>query len=85
MDIICPEQRSRTMSGIRGVNNRPELVVRSAAHRMGLRFRLHRKSLPGSPDLVLPRWNLAVFVHGCSWHRHAGRGLCTKPTKRPEF
>ena len=73
------------MSGIRGANTRPELVVRSTAHRMGLRFRLHRRSLPGSPDLVLPRWKLAVFVHGCFWHRHTGCRLCAEPKTRPEF
>jgi DNA mismatch endonuclease (patch repair protein) len=85
MDTVSPERRSRIMSGIRGTNTRPELVVRSVAHRMGLRFRLHRRSLPGSPDIVLPRWNLAVFVHGCFWHRHAGCLLCAEPKTRPEF
>ena len=63
----------------------PEMAVRSAAHRMGLRFRLHRKELPGRPDLVFARHRLAVFVHGCFWHRHAGCANCTMPKTRPEF
>ncbi|MGJ4802922.1 very short patch repair endonuclease [Luteimonas sp. SDU82] len=85
MDIVSPARRSRMMSGIRSSNTQPELVVRSTAHRMGLRFRLHRRMLPGSPDLVLPRWNLAIFVHGCFWHRHGGCRLCAEPKTRSEF
>jgi DNA mismatch endonuclease (patch repair protein) len=63
----------------------PEMAVRRAAHRMGFRFRLHRKELPGRPDLVFARYRLAVFVHGCFWHRHAGCANCTTPKTRPEF
>ena len=59
--------------------------MRSAAHRLGLRFRLHRKGLPGSPDLVLAKHNTAIFVHGCFWHRHAGCANATTPKTRPEF
>lgn len=63
----------------------PELAVRQAAHRLGFRFRLHRKDLPGTPDLIFPRYRLAVFVHGCFWHRHEGCSNCTDPKTRPEF
>lgn len=63
------------MSRIRGKDTKPELAVRSLLHRMGYRFRLHRRDLPGSPDIVLPKFKAVVFVHGCFWHRHDG---CSK-------
>jgi DNA mismatch endonuclease (patch repair protein) len=84
VDIVSPEVRSRMMSGIRGKNTRPEIVVRQAAHRMGLRFRIHRKDLPGKPDLVFTKYKTVVFVHGCFWHRHNCR-LAAVPKTRPEF
>lgn len=62
--------RSRVMSRIRGYDTTPERKVRSYLHRAGLRFRLQGRDLPGSPDIVLPRWNAVIFVHGCFWHRH---------------
>ncbi|MCC7343034.1 MAG: DNA mismatch endonuclease Vsr [Bryobacterales bacterium] len=65
-----PEQRSRIMRAVKGGDTTPELIVRRLAHRMGYRFRLHRKDLPGRPDLVFPRLHKAVFVHGCFWHGH---------------
>lgn len=58
------------MAGIRGKNTKPELLIRSALHRMGFRFRLHSARLPGHPDLVLPRYHSVIFVHGCFWHGH---------------
>ncbi len=58
------------MSGIRGKNTRPEILVRSLLHRRGFRFRLHVRSLPGKPDIVLPRFRAVIFVHGCFWHGH---------------
>ena len=85
MDIVSPEVRSRMMSGIRGVNTQPELALRRELHRLGFRFRLHRKDLPGTPDLVFPRFGAAVFVHGCYWHRHEGCSLATTPSTRREF
>lgn len=85
VDIFTPPKRSQIMAGIRSKNTRPELIVRKVAHSMGLRFRLHRKDLPGSPDLVFPKWKLVVFVHGCFWHRHAGCRLAAQPKTRPEF
>lgn len=84
-DIVDRQRRSEIMSRIGPKNTAPELAVRSAAHRLGLRFRLHRKELPGSPDLVLAKHNTAVFVHGCFWHRHAGCANATTPKTRPEF
>jgi len=64
------QQRSRIMRAVKSANTGPEMVVRSLAHRMGYRFRLHRKDLPGKPDLVFPRRRKVVFVHGCFWHGH---------------
>lgn len=80
-DVVDKETRSRMMSGIRGKNTKPELTVRSFLHRAGLRFRLHAK-LPGKPDLVLPKYRTAVFVHGCFWHRHKGCPKTTSPQTR---
>jgi DNA mismatch endonuclease (patch repair protein) len=73
------------MSRITGKNTKPEMVVRRIAHALGLRFRLHRRDLPGRPDLVLPRHRLAVFVHGCFWHRHKACKLASTPKTRVEF
>ena len=78
MDVVDRATRSRMMSGIRGKDTKPELIVRSFLHRAGLRFRLHAK-LPGKPDLVLPKHRAAVFVHGCFWHRHEGCRYATTP------
>lgn len=66
-------------------NTKPELIVRSLLHSFGLRFRLHRKSLPGSPDIVLSKHHTAIFVHGCFWHRHPGCKYATTPKTRQEF
>lgn len=70
MDTRTPEQRRRIMQSVGTRNTGPEMVVRRLAHRLGFRFRLHRKSLPGSPDLVFPRYRSVIFVHGCFWHGH---------------
>lgn len=84
MDIVSHEVRSRMMREIRGKHTAPERAVRSAAHRMGLRFRLHVHELPGRPDLVFPRYRTVLFVHGCFWHRH-DCGLAATPQTRTEF
>lgn len=84
-DKLDPVRRSANMARVRGKDTGPELRVRRAAHRLGLRFRLHRKDLPGKPDLVLPKYRLAVFVHGCFWHRHEGCRRATMPASRTEF
>jgi len=84
-DVVDPQTRSRMMSGIRGTNTQPERLVRSYLHRCGLRFILGGAGLPGRPDLVLPRYKAAVFVHGCFWHRHPGCNLATIPATRTAF
>ena len=84
MDIVTPAVRSRMMSGIKGKNTKPERIVRSITHRMGLRFRLHRADLPGRPDIVFPKHRTVILVHGCFWHRH-NCGLAANPKTRPEF
>ena len=73
------------MSRIRATNTKPELIVRSLIHRMGFRFRLHVRTLPGCPDIVLPRWRSVIFVHGCFWHRHRGCDLAYTPKSRIAF
>lgn len=80
-----PAARSALMGRIRGVDTGPEMTVRRAAHRLGYRFRLHRRSLPGSPDLVFPSRRAAIFVHGCFWHRHEGCRKASTPKTRVEF
>jgi DNA mismatch endonuclease (patch repair protein) len=85
MDKLDPERRSRNMARVQAKNTEPEMRVRRVAHRLGLRFRLHRADLPGKPDLVFPRHGIAVFVHGCFWHRHAHCKRASMPATRPEF
>lgn len=84
-DIVAPRRRSELMAGIRARDTAPELSVRRIAHRMGLRFRLHRKDLPGRPDLVFSRHRLVVFVHGCFWHQHDGCRFAHVPKSRVAF
>ncbi|WP_415713066.1 very short patch repair endonuclease [Maridesulfovibrio sp.] len=85
MDHLTPEKRSWNMSRIRGKDTKPEMVVRSLLHRMGYRFRLHRKDLPGKPDIVLPKYKTVLFVHGCYWHRHEGCRHATVPKTNTDF
>lgn len=84
MDRISTSHRSWNMSRIPGSNTKPELKVRSILHRIGLRFRLHVESLPAKPDIVLPRFNTVIFVHGCFWHRH-GCKFTYMPKSRADF
>ena len=84
-DIMDSRRRSELMAGIRGRDTAPELPVRRIAHRMGLRFPLQRKDLPGRPDLAFLRHHLAVFVHGCFWYRHAGCRHAPTPKSRIAF
>ena len=72
MDKYTIEKRSWIMSRIKGKDTTPEKTVRSMLHRMGFRFRLHKRDLPGSPDIAMPRHNTVIFVHGCFWHCHPG-------------
>lgn len=85
MDSLTPERRSQLMSRVGQKNTAPELIVRRIAHSLGYRFRLHRRELPGTPDLVFPRLRKAIFVHGCFWHRHLGCRLASTPKSRSEF
>lgn len=83
-DTRTPAQRSRIMKSVGTANTGPEIVVRRALHKLGYRFRLHSKDLPGRPDIVLPRFRTAIFVHGCFWHGHK----CPKgrpPKSRKEY
>jgi len=84
-DRLSKERRSWNMSRIRGKNTAPEIRVRSLLHRLGYRFRLHGKKLPGRPDVVLVKYKTVVFIHGCFWHRHRGCKNCTTPTNRREW
>lgn len=85
MDIVSKEVRSRMMAAIRGSNTSPEMKVRKLLHRNGFRYRLHSRELPGKPDVVLPRYNVCIFIHGCFWHRHPGCRYATNPRTREEF
>ena len=85
VDHLTKEKRSWNMSRIRSKNTKPEMVVRSLLHRMGYRFRLHRKDLVGKPDIVLPKYKTVIFVHGCFWHRHKGCKRCTTPSSNQGY
>jgi DNA mismatch endonuclease, patch repair protein len=85
MDSLSSEKRSWNMSRIRNRDTKPEMKVRSLLHFKGYRFRLHRKDLPGNPDIVLPRYKTIILVHGCFWHRHEGCRFAYNPKSRVEF
>jgi len=85
MDIVSPQKRSEMMSGIRGKNTKPEMLIRSILFKAGYRFRLHRKDLPGTPDIVMPGRRVAIFIHGCFWHRHHDCSLARLPKSNAEF
>lgn len=83
-DRITPEVRSRNMAAIRSTNTQPEIAVRRFLHSQGFRFRLYRKDLPGKPDIVLPKYQTAIFVHGCFWHLHGCKNSVI-PKTRPDW
>lgn len=85
MDHLLPEKRSANMRAVRSRHTRPELMVRSALHRAGYRFRLHHRDLPGSPDIILPKWRTVIFVNGCFWHGHEGCRRAKLPSTRTDF
>lgn len=85
MDILTKERRSQVMSRIRGRNTKPEMLVRRTAHALGLRFRLHRRDLPGTPDIVFPAKKTALFVRGCFWHRHDSCRYAYTPNSNETF
>lgn len=83
MDHVSRERRSHIMRLVKTADTKPEIAVRRILHRLGFRFRLHCGTLPGRPDVVLPKWLTIVLIHGCFWHRHAGCPKATTPkTKR---
>lgn len=84
VDVVDVATRSRMMSGIQGKNTKPEITIRKALHALGFRYRLHVKDLPGQPDLVLPKYNAILFVHGCFWHGHDCRYFKV-PKSRTDF
>ena len=84
-DIVSTAKRSIMMAGIKGRDTKPELQIRRLLHRLGYRFRLHRKDLPGSPDIVLHKYRTAIFVHGCFWHGHDDCSLFRLPRSRENF
>lgn len=84
-DRLSPTQRSEQMRRIRKTDTGPELIVRKTVHALGFRYRLHRRDLPGCPDLVFPKTRRVLFVHGCFWHQHKGCPLARLPKSRQEY
>jgi DNA mismatch endonuclease, patch repair protein len=84
-DLFSKEKRSWIMSRVKGRDTKPEILVRSIIHRMGFRFCLHRRDLPGNPDIVLPRYGKVIFVHGCFWHGHKRCPRSGRPSTHREF
>jgi DNA mismatch endonuclease (patch repair protein) len=85
LDIYSEQKRSEIMSHVKAANSKPEIIVRRLLHRLGYRFRLHRKDLPGKPDIVMPKYKIAIFVHGCFWHHHENCKKSKMPTSNIEF
>jgi DNA mismatch endonuclease (patch repair protein) len=83
-DVVDTATRSRMMAGIRSKNTKPEMIIRKGLHARGFRYSLHPKNIPGKPDIVLPKWHVVIFVHGCFWNKH-GCHLSKTPTTNPEF
>lgn len=85
MDIFSKKHRTKLMAGIRAEDTKPELLVRKLLFEQGFRYRIHRKDLPGTPDIVMAKYNLCIFVHGCYWHRHDLCRLAYTPKTRANF
>ena len=85
VDVVDKAKRSRMMAGIRGRDTKPELVVRRLLHGAGLRYRFHCRNLPGTPDLVLPKYRAAILIHGCFWHAHDGCKYFSIPASNEQF
>ena len=85
VDIVSKKKRSQMMAGIRGKNTKPEIIVRRLLFAHGYRFRINKRIGSTRPDIVLPKWNLCIFVHGCFWHRHEGCKFTTVPKSNTEF
>lgn len=85
MDTISKDKRSWIMAQVKSKDTKAERIVRSLLHRLGYRFRLHRIDLPGNPDIILPKFHTAIFVHGCFWHRHSGCNRARMPSSNIEY
>jgi len=85
MDTLSPKERSERMSRVKGTDTKPEMIVRRLVHRLGFRYRLHVRTLPGKPDLVFSGRRRVIFVSGCFWHRHRGCSMCRLPKSRLKF
>ncbi len=85
MDIVDKQTRSRIMANIKSKNTKPEIIIRSLLDRQGFRFRIHDKSLPGTPDIVFRKYKSVIFVHACYWHRHMNYKLTSTPKPNIEF
>jgi len=85
IDIVKPAKRSAMMANVKAKDTKPEMIVRSLAHQLGYRFRLHKRDLPGSPDLTFPKLKKTIFVHGCFWHRHEGCKFSYSPKSNQDF
>ena len=84
-DVFSKKKRSWIMGRVKGRDTKPEILVRSIVHRMGYRFRIHRRELPGNPDIVLPRHRKVIFVHGCFWHGHKRCPRSERPSSNKSF
>lgn len=84
-DIFSSRKRSQIMSNISGKNTKPEIIIRKITHRLGYRFRLHGKDLPGKPDIVFPKYKKVIFVNGCFWHGHIKCSRSKLPATRKKF
>lgn len=84
-DIVSRSKRKEMMSSVKQRHTKPEITVRKLLHRLGYRFRLHDKKLPGTPDIVLPKYKSVIFVHGCFWHQHENCRKARRPTSNVEF
>ncbi|MGI9056416.1 MAG: very short patch repair endonuclease [Pyrinomonadaceae bacterium] len=84
-DIVSRSKRKEMMSRVKQRHTKPEIIVRKLLHRLGYRFRLHNKKLPGTPDIVLPKYETVIFVHGCFWHQHENCRKARRPTSNVEF
>lgn len=82
-DTFTKEDRSRIMASVKSKDSKAEIAVRSTLHRLGYRFRLHKKELPGKPDIVLPKYRTIIFIHGCFWHRHTCKHATTPKSNIP--